>query len=208
MVERIPMKFVIVLAVLAICGLVSSIIEQPTDLTFLYSFGLLMLIGASFARIFPPKGIAKDRRRLTLFLLSASAMFAWPLSLFYGIHATLMLKSILEAQMLDYPLLPRLWFEVVFWMGLGPILPFVAAWLLRAPNKTSTPAASFAHCNFRVFGLGFFQKDVEVGKCIENGCVYGLAVACSHNVAPNCSHCCFCDAINAIKCESFLRLSN
>jgi hypothetical protein len=135
MVERIPMKFVIVLAVLATCGLVSSIIEQPTDLTFLYSFGLLMLIGASFARIFPPKGIAKDRRRLTLFLLSASAMFAWPLSLFYGIHATLMLKSILKAQMLDYPLLPRLWLEVVFWMGLGPILPFVAAWLLKLAKK-------------------------------------------------------------------------
>jgi hypothetical protein len=79
---------------------------------------------------------------------------------------------------------------------------------LERLTKPPPRQLSFASSQLRVFRLGFFQEDVEVRKCIENGCVYGLAVACSHNVALKCSHCCFCCAINAINRGSFLTLSN
>jgi hypothetical protein len=80
--------------------------------------------------------------------------------------------------------------------------------LLRAPNKTSIPAAL----------VPFIATSRIPSQLLSGGCrgkkmhtemvASRAAFACGHNVALNCSHCCFCCAINAINRRSFLRLSN
>jgi hypothetical protein len=142
MLQRIPLKILIAIAVISAIAWVLSVMSLTIAARYLFSVGLVGFFGACHAALVSPKGVTRDKKRLTWFLLSTVAMIAPPLCRFCW-------RYIVDRIAIGtgVPLLVSAW-TAVFFMCLAVVQPFLAAWFLglawSQPSAKSEDSGTFA----------------------------------------------------------------
>jgi hypothetical protein len=134
MVQRIPLKILVAIAVISTFAWVLSVMSLAIAARYLFGVALVAFFGACYAALVSPKGVARDKKRLTWFLVSTVAMIAPPLCRFCWGRIVERIAAGAGVPLLE---VPGVWAWTVFFMGLGVVQPFLAAWFLGLAWKQS-----------------------------------------------------------------------
>ena len=126
MVQRIPLKIIIAVAVVATSSWVCSFIALTAVAEYLFYVAFLAFLGTCFAALGSSQGATHNQRRLGWFLLSTAVMFLCPLSIFCWMSAAIRINDFGRFEVQD----PWLVVQAELWWSLAILSPFLAALFL------------------------------------------------------------------------------